>query len=72
MLENSNPRSNIEKRIEKSTMNVVRLVIEWREMKVLWSWGDLKTELQSLEMYDGEREGEETDNNKSEVSGINE
>lgn len=72
MLENSNPRSNTEKRIEKSTMNVVRLVIEWREMKVLWSWGDLKTELQILEIYDGETEGEETDNNKSQVSGINE
>lgn len=72
MLENSNPRSNTEKRIEKSTMNVVRLVIEWREMKVLWSWGDLKTELQILEIYDGKTEGEETDNNKSQVSGINE
>lgn len=70
MLENSNSRSNIEKRIERSTVNVVRLVIEWREMKVLWSWGDLKTELQILEIYDGEREGEETDN-ESQVSGIN-
>lgn len=41
-------------------------------MKVLWSRGDLKTELQILEIHDGEREGEETDNNKSQVSGINE
>lgn len=53
-------------------MNVVRLVIEQREMKVLWSWGDLQTEINCrFQKYMMEREGEKTDNNKPQISGIN-